>query len=428
MTLRATVAAPFVLAVALASSLARAQEPAPIPPTSPSPAAAAPEVPAPPPAAAPPPQVSTVSPAAEGGRAEARGVTVPEGPRLPAVLFAHVEVPVGHAAPPTEAATRGEGPLRVGLEVFGQYALRNTTGTDGNTTFFHAFDLPRAHAAIEAEHAGAKGRVVLEATRSAAEGSLIGVTGDSLVLRVREAYAAYKAFGMLDVSAGVVPTLTVPNLDGTWMMRPVAPSVLEASGLLSPADLGGRARLEIPKGYGWLAVAAYNGEGYTSRELNRGKNIEGALEVHPLPGTALAPLGVFASFTGGSTGTVRARANRLVGGLVWQGSRVRAGAIVAHAWGLRDLGTARALVLSAFVRVEPVDRLYLAARFDHVARDLEGAPSSSVSTVLGSVGYRIASPLEAFVAVSRNVPTRRAEDELPGSDFWDLRVVSRVVF
>jgi len=344
------------------------------------------------------------------------------------VLFAHVEVPVGHAAPPTEAATRGEGPLRVGLEVFGQYALRNTTGTDGNTTFFHAFDLPRAHAAIEAEHAGAKGRVVLEATRSAAEGSLIGVTGDSLVLRVREAYAAYKAFGMLDVSAGVVPTLTVPNLDGTWMMRPVAPSVLEASGLLSPADLGGRARLEIPKGYGWLAVAAYNGEGYTSRELNRGKNIEGALEVHPLPGTALAPLGVFASFTGGSTGTVRARANRLVGGLVWQGSLVRAGAIVAHAWGLRDLGTARALVLSAFVRVEPVERLYLAARFDHVARDLEGAPSSSVSTVLGSVGYRIASPLEAFVAVSRNVPTRRAEDELPGSDFWDLRVVSRVVF
>ena len=423
MTLRATVAAPFVLAVALASSLARAQEPAPIPPTSPSPAAAAPEVPAPPPAAAPPPQASSVSPASE-----ARAATVPEGPRLPAVLFAHVEVPVGHAAPPTEAATRGEGPLRVGLEVFGQYALRNTTGTDGNTTFFHAFDLPRAHAAIEAEHAGAKGRVVLEATRSAAEGSLIGVTGDSLVLRVREAYAAYKAFGMLDVSAGVVPTLTVPNLDGTWMMRPVAPSVLEASGLLSPADLGGRARLEIPKGYGWLAVAAYNGEGYTSRELNRGKNIEGALEVHPLPGTALAPLGVFASFTGGSTGTVRARANRLVGGLVWQGSLVRAGAIVAHAWGLRDLGTARALVLSAFVRVEPVERLYLAARFDHVARDLEGAPSSSVSTVLGSVGYRIASPLEAFVAVSRNVPTRRAEDELPGSDFWDLRVVSRVVF
>lgn len=318
--------------------------------------------------------------------------------------------------------------MRAGLELFAQYAYRNTTGLDGNNRFFHVFDVPRVHAAVEGEWQTVRGRVVVEATRSAAEGSLVGVAGDSLVLRVREAYAAYRPFGILEVSGGVVPTLTVPNLDGTWMMRPVAPSVLEANGLLPPADVGGRIRAELPAGYGFVAIAAYNGEGYTSRELNRGKNVEGAAEIHPLPHGALAPLGVFGSFTGGSTGTALARANRLVTGLVWQGDVVRAGAFFAHAWGIADLGTARALALTAFLRVEPIDRLYLGARFDHVVRDTLNDPLSAVSSVWGTVGYRVLDPLEAFLAVSRNVPTRRAEDELPGSNFWDLRVVGRVVF
>lgn len=369
--------------------------------------AAAPSSAAPPPAPAPPP---TSAAAALDATPEA------------------VLVPIGKAAPPTEAATRGRGNVRAGLEVFAQYTARNTIDLDRNSSFFHLFELPRAHAAIEGEYQGAKGRVVLEATRSAAEGALLGVAGDSFVMRVREAYAGYRAFDMLEISAGVVPTLTIPNLDGTWMMRAVAPSVLEQNGLLASADLGARAKLDLPAGYGFLAVGAYNGEGYTSRELNRGKNIEGALEIHPVPRGALAPLGVFASFSGGSTGTTLARANRLVSGLVWQGARVRGGAIFAHAWGLADLGTAKALALSAFVRVEPVDRLYLGARFDHVVRDTVADPLDAKSTVWGTVGYRILDPLEGFVAIARSVPTRRAEDEAPGQNFWDLRVVGRAIF
>ncbi len=357
--------------------------------------------------------------------------TVPhesEAPKAPALEPPRALVPVGRAAPPTEAATRGAGAIRPGLEIFAQYAARNTIGIDGNRTFFHVFDVPRVHAAIEGEWKEARGRIVLEATRSASEGSLVGVAGDSLVVRIREAYVGYRAFGLVDVAAGVVPTLTVPNLDGTWMLRPVAPSVLEANGLLAPADLGARARVELPSGYGFLAVAAYNGEGYTSRELNRGKNVEGALEIHPLPGGALAPLGVFASFTGGSSGTALSQANRLVSGVVWQGATVRAGAIVAHAWGVADLGAARALALTTFVRVEPIPRLYVGARFDHVVRDTVNEPANMLSTVWGALGYRLLDPIESFVAVTRSVPTRRAEDELPGSNFWDVRIIGRVVF
>ena len=387
-----------------------------------------------------PPATPTAVPAAEAPpspmakpEGESRQVVVPRETssvpiQLPPSVIATPLVPVGRAAPPTEAATRGTGTVRPGLELFAQYALRNTTGLDGNGKYFHVFDVPRVHAAIEGEWQGAKGRVVLEATRSASEGSLVGVAGDSLVLRVREAYAAYRPFRLLEISGGVVPTLTVPNLDGTWMLRPIAPSVLEANGFLAPADLGARVRTDLPDGYGFLAIGAYNGEGYTSRELNRGKNVEGAVEIHPLPHGKLAPLGVFASFTSGSTGTTLARSNRFVTGLVWQGAMVRAGAFFAHAWGLADLGTARALALTAFVRVEPIDRLYLGARFDHVVRDAVNDPLNTLDTVWGTVGYRVLDPLEGFLAVTRSIPTRRAEDEAPGSNYWDLRIIGRVVF
>lgn len=336
--------------------------------------------------------------------------------------------PVGHAAPPTEAATRGTGPVKAGLEVFAQYSYRGIHGPGANRTWFHAFDVPRVHGALEGEIDHARGRVVLEATRSASEGSLVGVAGDSLVLRVREAYGAYRLASVLELSAGVIPTLTVPNLDGTWMLRAIAPSGLEANGLLSPADLGAKARVDLPRSYGWVAAAFYNGDGYTSRELNRGKTFEGAAEIHPLPAGPLKPLGVFGSWVGGSTGTLVARANRLTGGLVWQGERVRAGAYVTHGWGIGQLGTQRALLASAFVRVEPVPRVLVGARFDHVLRDAGGEPTDSISTFWATAGYRIAIPIESFLAFSRALPSARAQSELPGTDAWDLRVVGRVVF
>lgn len=336
--------------------------------------------------------------------------------------------PVGRAAPPTEAATHAEGPIRAGFEIFAQYKYSNLKAQDGTSSWFHAFDVPRVHAALEAGSKRLHGRVLVEATRSAAEGALIGVAGDSLVLRVREAYGAVRPIDALELSAGVVPTLTIPELDGTWMMRAVAPSALEASGFASPADLGARARFDFPKQYGYVAAAAYNGEGYTSRELNRGKSFEGAVEVHPLATGALLPLGVFGSYVAGSTGTALARADRATGGLVWQGERVRAGAYVTWAHGVRQVGTRDGLVLSAFVRAEPLARLLVGARVDHTVRDLDGNPADTLSTVLGSLGYRFADSLEGFVAVTRAIPSARFASESPGTDAWEGSVVGRIVY
>jgi hypothetical protein len=345
----------------------------------------------------------------------------------PAPTLSHP--PAGRAAPPTEAATRGAGPLRAGLEAFADYTYRHTAAPGAAATWFHAFDVPRVHAAVEGVHDETlRGRVVLEAVRSASEGALLGVSGDSLVIRVREAYGAYRPIAPLELTAGVLPTLTVPELDGTWMLRAVAPSVLEQSGLASPADLGAKARLEHPDGYGWVAVAATNGEGYTSRELNRGKSLEGAFELHPFPAGALLPLGVFASYTAGSVGTASVRADRLASGVVWQGTAVRAGAFLAYAWGIAQAGTQQGAAGTAFLRVEPRERLLLGARVDVAVRDVTTGPADAISTVWLTAGYRIAEPAEVFLAGTRALPTARAEAEVPGADTWSLRVIARVVF
>jgi len=336
--------------------------------------------------------------------------------------------PEGQAAPPTEAATRSDAKIRAGLEVFAEYNYRSTSGPGGGGNWFHAFDVPRIHGALEGSWESVRGRVVLEAVRSASEGALIGVAGDSLVLRVREAYAAYRAFDRLEVQAGVIPTLTVPELDGTWMLRPVAASGLEANQLATPADLGAKVRLDIQDRYGFVAVAATNGEGYTSRELNRGKNLEAAVEIHPLPRGPLLPLGVFASYQAGSTGTVSARADRLTSGLVWQGVRVRGGAFFTYAWGVAQVGTQHAALGTAFVRVEPVARLLAGVRMDVAVRDVRTAPADAISTLWLTTGYRLADPLEVFLVGSRSIPTTRAENEVPGSDAWTLRVTGRVIF
>jgi hypothetical protein len=361
--------------------------------------------------------------AAAPGMAGAQGQPPRPGPPAEPPLVR--PAPIGEAGPATAAGTTGLD-VRAGLEVFAQYGIR-VTDTRGDSDWFHLFEVPRAHGALTADYDTVRARVVVEAVRSASEGALIGVAGDSLVLRLREAYAGWRPWPWLSGSFGVVPTLTVPELDATFRMRAVAATPLEATGLASPADLGATVRAELPRGYGWVGVGGYNGEGYNGRELNRGKNLEAAAEVHPLPLGAARPLAVFASYVAGSTGTGRARADRLTGALLWQGDWLRAGVAATYAWGVEDAGGVRSVLGDVFVHTEPYPRLLLGVRGSLWLRNTD-ADDDQVIQVTGAVGYRVAVPLEVFLATTRSLPAELAQDALPGSDFWDFRLVSRVVF
>ena len=298
----------------------------------------------------------------------------------------------------------------------------------GEADWFHEFELPRAFAWVDARYEEAEARVLLEGVRSASEGALIGVAGDSLVLRLREAWASYTAWGVLETRVGLVPTMSVGPIEAMWGMRPIHPTGLERTGLASPADLGGTVRAILPRRYGWVGVAGYNGEGYARRELNRGKNIELAANLHPLAGVRGAePLTAFASYVSGSSGTGLGRADRLNAALGWQGDRIRGGVTATYALGVAGAPETESLVLEAFLRVMPLERLVLGADLLHWHRDLSAGDDTTL-TVSGAAGYFIADPIAAFVAVDGQLFGDAARDSLPGQDDLRIRLIGTASF
>jgi hypothetical protein len=316
--------------------------------------------------------------------------------------------------------------LRPGLEVFAQYGVRVTNADAGGTEVAHEFEVPRTHASLSADYRNARARAVLEAVRSASEGALLGVAGDSLVLRLREAWGGWLS-PRVDVRAGVVPTLALPEIESTWGLRAVSSTPLEATRMIAPADLGVTARVALPRGLGALATGVFNGEGYAQREFNRSKNVEVMAVLRPLPGGALAPLCLLASYVLGTTGAGDGRADRATGAVLWRGGRVRAGASFTYAWGVNDRGDREGWLAEGFVAAEPVGSLLLGARVLRWQRDVD-VDTDRVTTLVAAVGWRLFRPWEVFLAGTRSISGARAVRALPGSDHWDLRVVLRVVF
>ena len=316
--------------------------------------------------------------------------------------------------------------VRPGLDLIGQYSLRITnqsTGTDWN----HRFDLVRAHAAITATWGPVRARLVLEAVRSASEGALLGVAGDSLLLRVREGYAAWRPVAWLEGQVGVVPTLTIPMIESAWGGRAIAAASLESTGLSSPADLGVTLRAQLPRSLGTLAAGAYNGEGYALRELNRGKNLEFSADVRPFATVGLRDLGLVASYVLGSSGTGRSRADRLTVGALFDRPRYGFGATTTIAWGVADLSDRSSILIEGFARGEPIQRWLIAARLSYWNRNT-ASTDDTLWTVLFGTGVRIADPLTAWIAVSRTVAGPATIAALPGVDAWEIRAVTRAVF
>ncbi|MDB4932214.1 MAG: hypothetical protein JWM10_4698 [Myxococcaceae bacterium] len=326
------------------------------------------------------------------------------------------------AAPPTAAGNTGLS-VRPGVEVFAQYALRSAEQPDSSTAWSHAFEVPRVHAALTGEFDDARARVVLEAIGPAAGGAVVGASADAFSLRVREAFAGWSPGRVLRVQLGVVPTLTIPEIEGTWRFRVLSPTALERRGLGAPADLGATVRCVLPGSFGWVGVGAFNGEGYAGRDLDRGNNVEVAASVHPIPLRAWSPLAVFASFTLGTSGVSGTRADRLTAGLLWQDRSVRACVVGTAAWGVGSDGSRVSYLVETFARVEPVERLLLGLRYAFQQRD-DRVASEVSHELLGSVGYRVVEPLEVFAAAGRSFDGAT----LPGAEGWDLRIATRGVY
>ncbi len=311
-----------------------------------------------------------------------------------------------------------------GMHVIGEYALSVPDGSD----WFHEFRLPRAWAWLGFRFENARARVLLEGAQGSGAGSLFGVAGDSVVLRVREAWVGYRAWDLLEIRAGLVPTLTPSALTQLWGMRAVSQDGLRQFDLMAPADLGATLALDIPDGWGRIAAAYYNGDGYTSRELNRGKTLEAFAQLHPLRFVSeLAPLTLTLSYQNGSVGTGSARADRFMGGLAWDDPRWGLGAQASWIGGIADRGDREGLLLDAWARVEPVERLLIAVRAMSFLRNLGGG-TDRITVLTGAIGGRIVEPLRAFLAFDGHLADDAAQLADPGTRGWTLRVIVEGVF
>ncbi len=333
------------------------------------------------------------------------------------------------ATPDDIARTEREGSgityaIEAGLQLFAQYRLTWTEAGHG-PAWFHEFDLSRAWGFISMRVDDVIGRILVEGTRAGGEGALLGVGGDSVVLRFREAWVGYRLLDLFELRAGLVPTLTAPLLTRLWGMRAVSQIGMRELELMQPADTGVTLRFDIPEGFGSLGAAYYNGEGYRGRELNRGKTLELTAVIHPLAfERALLPLQATLAYQMGSTGTGSARADRLVGGVAWDDPRWGIGLERMWVLGIQDRGERAGVLIDGWGRVEPIDEfpLLVAARFSHYVMDLQAATTTATLFTL-AVGYRIAAPLRMFAAVDRRFADAPFESAVPGFERWNVRLI-----
>jgi hypothetical protein len=303
-------------------------------------------------------------------------------------------------------------------DAFSEFSARFAYDGPDSTTF----SVPRVQLGLDAEWYGATGRVLVEGAYATAGGALIGVSGDSVVVRLREAWAGYR-FHFLEARLGLVPTLLIPELERGFRHRELTADGLELHRFLAPADFGGTLRVEFPAEFGWAGVAVTNGEGYTSRELNDGKNVELTTLVRPLTFVSkLRPLELVGSASFGSAGLPAVATQRLGGGVQWSTAVLGVGVSAFYARGLLADPSREGALVEGFARAMLFEHLLLAGRVTWFKRSLAGddAQLETIVSAGGTVAF-----VEAFVAWVRTMTFGEARTALPGIDAHELRVVAR---
>lgn len=272
--------------------------------------------------------------------------------------------------------------LTLDAEVFAGYRLRRVAGDRFSEFALDRSELGtalwlRPHRRVDA------GVVVrLEAIRSAGPQSLIGIDGDSLVVRLAQAYGSgvvHLGPLAIGVRAGQIPERWIEQLEKGYDTRGVDPLSSDRLVLFDRADLGASLTLSGWRGLVEADVALTNGEGRAQEELNRGKNTTAILTLrpwrksHPKGPIALALHGLYRD---GSYGIAAARAHRGAAALTFASPWAFAGVEFVQALGVREQGARVARSLGGWVSAyayQPYAGVF--AKYDRVRQDLALAGS-----------------------------------------------------
>lgn len=262
-----------------------------------------------------------------------------------------------------------EGPLELRGELRAGFV--HEAGEAASTDRFE-LTTARARAALRpAEHARLE--LGVEALRSAGPGSLVGIDGNSLVLRVDRAFGRAGlplGPGVLDGALGLLPEPWLAAIDAGRAERGLASPLGESAGLFGTADLGGEVRWRGLHERLALTLQATNGEGRRDVERNDGKNLSATLEGAPASfaafrGVATVRLAVTAR--DGSLGPGSARDQRLALAASVSEPGLGLGGAWARAAGFQGDGARDADGFALWAAGEPLQRrVGLYARFERL--------------------------------------------------------------
>ena len=276
---------------------------------------------------------------------------------------------------PAQSPPAPRGTLRVEAEVFASFDHTSTENSELST-----FEARRAELGTRwlADKSRWGAELRFEGVRSAGTESLNGIDGNSMVLRMKRAWAfgrlaPFESLG-LELRAGLVPDPWIEALEGDYDLRALSATAGEGAELVSPADGGASLRIDALDRRVRLSATVSNGEGYRETELNTGKDTTVVLSVEPLRLSlfgAPARVGVHLGWRDGSTGAARLPAGRLLAGLAFVSTRVSGGAEYLYADGAYGREV-HADALGVWTEGVVLPRwLGLAVRFDRHQADLD---------------------------------------------------------
>jgi hypothetical protein len=229
--------------------------------------------------------------------------------------------------------------------------------------------------------------VRVEAIRSAGPNSVKGIDGDSLIMRLAQAYghaAVHLGPIHLGVRFGQIPERWIEQVEKGYDTRGLEPLPSDRVMMYDRADLGASLTASGWRGLVELDLALTNGEGRAQKELNTGKNTTLIATVRPLRIThargpvRLAIHGLYRDGSYGVAGTETGpgRNHRVAGALTVQSPWVFAGVEYSRAFGFNANPAVVADVVGAWASAYAYQPyLGIAAKYDHHRQDVRLAGS-----------------------------------------------------
>ena len=240
------------------------------------------------------------------------------------------------------------------------------------------------------------GLVRVETIRSASPQSAFGIDGNSLLPRLRLAYAGLRPELTLwsvplafELRAGLIPNQWLESVEAHTALRGLGPLLSEDSGALVSSDLGASASVDVADGAFSVAVSIENGEGKAEVEQNPGKDLGVIIATTPVVAVIADDalrVGLLAGWRDGSVGVASGRNHRGLAAAVVSHPRFHVGVEGVWAQGLAGRPDRERLVGGAWAYGVIVDGVVGAFARADVGQDVKAFVPEDASDLSVSAG------------------------------------------